>query len=160
MSHYQDLCVLAAKYSKQFHDHADACRRLAAHLIEEYATYLACPLEQVEQVELDRSLKPSEHVAPLTERLRVITDPEGFVHFAWRIKFDQGSYRYGANELITFGLHIAGEVITIREERDFSVSSDRSSWLPFFEYLHQQSQLGFSVPYGERSNRIGFFAPK
>ena len=157
MSRYQELCTLAANYGKQFGEHQDACHRLAAAVIQDYAAYLSCPLEKIEQVELDRALKATENTAPLTQKLRAVTDPEGFVHFAWRLKFDQGSYRYGATELVTFELRIAGEVAIIREEKDFSVEvQNRISWGPFFEYLYRQSQQGFSAPYGERRSRIGF----
>lgn len=159
MSRYHELCMLAANYSKQFDEHENECRRLAEEIIQEYAAYLSCPLQKVEQVELNRSLKPTENAAPLTQKLRVRTDPEGFVHFAWHLTF-QASYRYGAIELITFGLRITGEGATIREERDFAVEvQNRETWEPFFNYLYRQSLEGFSVPYGERRTRIGFLLP-
>jgi hypothetical protein len=157
MTRYYELCSLAAKYSKQFHEHATACRAFAAQLIQGYAAFLSCPLEKLEQVQLDRALKPTENKAPLTQRLPLTIDPEGFVHFAWYLRFDEGAYLYGGNELVTFGLRIVGDTVTIREERDFVVEiQNRDSWVVFFEYLYQQSQQGFSVPYGERRSRIGF----
>ena len=162
MNRYQELCVLATQYSKQFHEHADLCRNLASQLIQEYAAYLSCPLESIEQVELDRTLRPTERNASLSQRVRVITDPEGFVHFAWHVNFDAGSYLYAAKELVTFGLRVApGGGAVIREDKDFSIESqEHQTWQPFLEYLCRQSHEGFSVPYGERHSRIGFHDPQ
>jgi len=157
LSRYDDLCALAVTYSRQFHDHTDACRRLAAGLILEYAAYLSCPEDNIKQVELDRSLKPTENEVPLAQRLPVTIDPEGFVHFAWHVHFERRGIRHTARELITFGLRITGDSATIREDRDFSILvASRDSWTEFFEYLHQLSQHGFSAPYGTRRTRIGF----
>ena len=157
MSGYRDLCALAVKYSKRFHDHNDECRILAAKLILGYAAYLECPLDKIKQVELDRTLKPTERTTSLSERVRTIVDPEGFVHFAWRVSFDSPASQHAATELVTFGLRIRDGIAIIREETDFAVNVDGvATWEPLFVYLHRQSENAFSAGHGERTKRIGF----
>ena len=157
MTRYDDLVALAIPFSKHFHDHGQACRRLATQLIHGYAAYLSCPLEKVLQVELDRDFKRTEKTSPLTQRCLIRVDGDGFVHFAWSIAFDRGVSRFGAVEFIQLAMRIDDGRAIVREEREFTIDpSDEASWAPFFEHLFEESRRGFSAPYGQRRTRIGF----
>lgn len=157
MSRYQELCSLAVSFTRQIREHNGKCRRLAASLILGYLDHLDCPREKVVKVELDRDLKPTDQVAPLTQQLATVTDEEGFVHFAWRISFDSASPMLGATELIHLSIRIDGDKARVREAREFALDPAKSdTWLPLFEFLYEESRTGFGSPLGRQSRRIGF----
>ena len=91
MSRYDEISTLATRYSKQFHDHHSECRETAARLILGYASYLECPLEKIQQVELDGKLLATSKTVSLSDRVKNVVDLDGFVHFARRITLEQSS---------------------------------------------------------------------
>jgi len=157
MNRYQQLSALAAKYSQQFFDQQRLCRRRAVALIEAYAAYLECPLADIEQVELDGNLNPTDKRVPIDGKLPLVVDRDGYWHFCWRIHFDVVASQFSAHEHVVFAIRIDEDLLSIREDREFTTKvSDLASAEPFFEHLFEKSLVGFGKSHGERTARIGF----
>ena len=157
MTRYHELCALAEQYSRQFYEHRVACVRTARILIQAYADYLDCPLNQISQIRLGTKLERTEETASIDAELPLFVDPDGFWGFCWRIDFDRGHVPLAAHEFVAIALKIEGSILTIKGDCVFRTSvDDVATWRPFFDHLFVQSKVGFAKPYGQRSNQIGF----
>lgn len=157
MNKFDELSVLAAKYSLAIFDNQRQCQRAADRLMRTYAEYLGCPLDNVDFLRLDSELNTTTTNVKLGGTIPMVLDGDGYWHFCGRIRFEGPDPDAFAHELFKLAVKYQDGLLIIREDQDFRVDpADLSTLQPFFEHLYKNSREGFSSPLVRQSKRIGF----
>jgi hypothetical protein len=157
VSKYDEIAALAATWTRSIFANKRECERLVLKIARDYATYLGCPLENMEFRTLDGALKITEQSVPISRPPPFVLDGEGFWHFCLRIKFDGPDPKALAHEQLRMGIRYQNGLVTIREDQDFQVNPDTpDAFQPLYDQWFEASKAEFSSPFVRQSRRIGF----
>ena len=161
MSKYEELAKHAANYSRAGFVSRDAARVAAFRLVQGYAEHIQAPTEKFSFVKLDGRLQRTTVNTPFTREVPVILDVNAFWYFCFTLKFELPSDVAYVNQMLTLGVRPEGELITVREERDFEIRfNDTASTQRFYEYLVSETLREFDEPLRMQHGRIGFVLPE
>lgn len=157
MSKFDELAVLAAKYSRTFFENKRQCKRAAELLLQGYAEYLGCPLENVDFLRLNGELNITPTDGESSSPVPILVYSNAFWHFCGRIRFEGPDPYASAYEFLKLAVKYQDGSLIIREDQDFQVNlAEPATLQPFFEHLYKASYEGFSNALGKQSKRIGF----